>query len=589
MSLVHAPERAAGHRDDLKTPTTESTLWFGPTDRPLFGWVHRPADGRAIGAVVLCPPLAREWTNAHYAYRLLAEHLAAAGMLAVRFDYDGTGDSAGEDGDPARVAAWLASISAAVELARGSGCPSVSLVGMRMGALLAAVATAGTGSIDGVVLWDPCSSPRAFLREQSALHRLALDDHPVAEGIVELPGMVLDAPTAAELSSLEIPEVRHPPARVLLLTRPGRQPQVDLAGALGAEITEGPALGQERLLDVDLAEREIPMETMGHIVSWLATPNPGPVGPVVVPRRESARIGVAGTSVTEQTVRIGPAGLFGIVTDPDDPRVSTTVLMLNSGNNSHVGPSRLWVDLARRWASMGVRCVRFDESGLGDSPTRPGQAPQVIRAPENFDDVEDARRALCADPADVAVVGLCSGGYQALEAALARPLRAVCAINPILHFTPPELAHGPMDPRRRICWPVGSFVGAYRLLAVEPVRRQLSKAVWRVAHLLHRRRNPAEWLDRLRAEAVDVLILCGVNEARSFGVEAYDTLATSDGDRVQIEVIEGLDHALVPAWQRADVASRMTEHLEKVLFLADPPAANDAGAPVHGPSEAVGR
>ncbi len=590
MSLVRVTERAAPDQSATETrPDTETALWFGPTDRPLFGWVHRPADDTAVGAVVLCPPLAREWTNAHYAYRMLAQLLAAAGMLAVRFDYDGTGDSAGVDGDPARVAAWLASISAAIELARESGSASVSLVGMRMGALLAAVAAAKTEPIDGVVLWDPCPSPRAFLREQSALHRLALEDHPVQEGVVELPGMVLDAETATDLGSLEVPDSRHPRARVLLLTRPGRRPQVDLAGALGTEVAEGPALGQERLLDVDLAEREIPVETMGHIVSWLTTQNRRPASTITVPRRESARIGVAGTSVTEQAVRIGPAGLFGIVTDPDEAKVSTTVLMLNSGNNSHTGPSRLWVDLSRHWASMGIRCARFDQSGLGDSPTRPGQAPQVIRAPENFDDVEDARRVLATDPTDVALVGLCSGGYQALEAALSQPMRAVCAINPVLHFTPPELADGPMDPRRRICWPVGSFVGAYRLLAVEPVRRQLSKLLWRVAHLLHRRRNPTGWLDRLRDQSVDVLILCGVNEGRSFGMEAYDTLATADGDRIQIEVIEGLDHALVPAWQRADVATRMTDHLVRVLFPPERPTASDATAPGHGPTETVAR
>ena len=32
-------------------------LWFGPDERPLFGWVHAPNDGMARGAAVLCPPM----------------------------------------------------------------------------------------------------------------------------------------------------------------------------------------------------------------------------------------------------------------------------------------------------------------------------------------------------------------------------------------------------------------------------------------------------------------------------------------------------------------------------------------------------
>ena len=42
-------------------------LWFGPEDRPLFGWLHTPASGEARGGVVLCPTLGIEAVNARYA------------------------------------------------------------------------------------------------------------------------------------------------------------------------------------------------------------------------------------------------------------------------------------------------------------------------------------------------------------------------------------------------------------------------------------------------------------------------------------------------------------------------------------------
>ena len=108
---------------------TATPLWFGPSERPLFGWVHVPDDGRARGAVVLCPPLARELVSTQSCYRLLAEALAGVGLLAIRFDYDGTGDSAGAQTDEARVSAWSTSTRTAIELVRAAGAPVVVAVG----------------------------------------------------------------------------------------------------------------------------------------------------------------------------------------------------------------------------------------------------------------------------------------------------------------------------------------------------------------------------------------------------------------------------------------------------------------------------
>ena len=42
-----------------------SPIWFGPPERSLFGWFHRPSTGRARGGVVLCPPFASEHTQAY--------------------------------------------------------------------------------------------------------------------------------------------------------------------------------------------------------------------------------------------------------------------------------------------------------------------------------------------------------------------------------------------------------------------------------------------------------------------------------------------------------------------------------------------
>lgn len=542
--------------------------WFGPPPRPLFAWMHVPAGNRATGAVVLCPPLALELVSTQSCYRLLAEQLAENGMLAIRFDYDGTGDSAGGDEDPSRVESWLASIGHAVDLARSCGATSVSLVGMRMGALLAAAATARLGSIDALVLWDPCPSGRSFVRAQAALESLHAEGgsrgHQVGDA-TELPGFVFSAQTVSDLSALSVPDDRVSPSRLLVLTRPGRRSATELADALGTDPDTGEALGQDRLLEVAPAHRQSPHETMDHIVSWLADTDRAPVS-ISVPNRTQASMLFEGTVLTERAVRLGPSALFGIETEPETPIEAPTVLMLNAGTDWHVGPNRLWVDLSRRWAAAGIRCIRIDESGIGDSSPRPGRATNVVRAPEAFDDLREARAAVSPeDPTNVVLVGLCSGGYQGLEDALIQPTRGVYAINPVLHFAPPEMATGSMDPRRRICWPVSNFALTYRSLPLTRVQRRLRKVLWRAVHFFNRDRDrdPSNWLDQLRTNGVEVMVVCGEDEARPFGSasvpRSVDGLAGHDP--IRIDVIPGLDGALMPAWQRAEVTRRMTDHL----------------------------
>src|SRR5208283_6078020 len=119
-------------------------------------------------------------------------------------------------------------------------------------------------------------------------------------------------------------------------------------------------------------------------------------------------------------------------------------------------PSRLWVELSRQWAVAGVRSLRLDMSGLGDSPNRQGGLDAWASCkPEAFDDVIDAVGWLSPDdPSDVVLVGLCSAGYQALESAVMIRARGVVAINPVVSFVPEERRFGlRLDPRRRVVFP----------------------------------------------------------------------------------------------------------------------------------------
>jgi len=99
-----------------------------------FGWLH-PAAGRR--AVVICGPDGYEALCVHRPLGRFAAALAEAGLPALRFDYPGTGDSAGDEGDPKFIRGALDSILAAVKLVRDQpGIDQVALVGLRFGATL---------------------------------------------------------------------------------------------------------------------------------------------------------------------------------------------------------------------------------------------------------------------------------------------------------------------------------------------------------------------------------------------------------------------------------------------------------------------
>ncbi len=184
---------------------TTTPIWFGGPDQPLFGWFEYPSGGTARAGVVICPALAVEGTSSQPTLRLLSNRLAADGCAVLRFDYAGTGDSAGDDHEPARVAAWLASIRTAIHFLEAAGCAHVSLVGLRVGATLAAAELSAGGGIAAAVLWDPYPTGRSFVRQQGMLARVIEDGHSRDDGSVEGPGIVMSPETVSDLKDLKPP------------------------------------------------------------------------------------------------------------------------------------------------------------------------------------------------------------------------------------------------------------------------------------------------------------------------------------------------------------------------------------------------
>jgi pimeloyl-ACP methyl ester carboxylesterase len=153
-------------------------LFLGTAGRRVFG-IYEPAaekSGRSRSAV-LCYPWGVEYVYAHRSMRHLAVRLSLSGCHTLRFDYFGTGDSAGECSETS-LAGMESDVETAIESLKDiAGTRSVSLIGLRLGANVASrVALRHPSEVEALVLWDPIISGGQYVRDLQVLSQANADD-----------------------------------------------------------------------------------------------------------------------------------------------------------------------------------------------------------------------------------------------------------------------------------------------------------------------------------------------------------------------------------------------------------------------------
>jgi alpha/beta superfamily hydrolase len=450
------------------------SLYFGREGRPLFGWLH-PAPPATVG-LIICNPFGDEAVRTHRAIRHLASAASNAGIPTLRFDYDGTGDSAGHDLDPERVSHWLDSVHTAADtLQKLTGVKCLCFAGIRLGATLAALAAAGRTDVVGLITIAPVVSGKAYVRELRLLQRAIASkrniDSSVGQDVLESAGFVLAAPTQAAITALDLLQTEKPPApRVLILDRaemPAAEKWAQRLRSVGARVDYSPAAGYPEMM-LDSHESIVPEEMIGVATAWLQdiaasppdthqtdTNSPAEPATPVAGSAATDHATLAPSSVSdplsdtparqpieEYAVSFGaPNKLFGIVSAPQgtaaDLTSTSAVLLLNAGAVYHIGPGRLYVALARHLAELGYTVLRMDVASIGDSPPYPGQPEIDVYSPYALQDVASAVEYLKRDwrAREVASAGVCSGAYHSFKAAVARyPLAQVILINPLTFF-----------------------------------------------------------------------------------------------------------------------------------------------------------
>lgn len=558
----------------------------------------------------MCGPFGREGTWTHRAWAALAADLAVAGLPALRFDYPDMGDSADLPRDADAVAAWTGSIAAAVDTLRErTGVRAVSLVGYRLGALLAAQVGRDLPDLLALVLLAPVFSGRAYVREL----KLAMADRagPVTADGMEAHGHWLSSATLAHLDRLRLGAAAvGPPGRpVLLCGDPQSNAMERLAqefAAAGGAVARASFADAERLQGA-AHEIGVPEETFARLVAWLTDRVPATRAAPAVPKG-SLVASLVVPNGRETPARFGPDGRgFGIVCEPTAPAPDLpAVLILNTGGNHRAGEARSAVQFARALAASGIASFRIDVSCTGDAlpvQREPHEelyseriAEDVAAALDWLDDRAPGRRRT--------LFGICSGAYVGLHSALRDPrIDDVIMVNPpkfllergeslvvqdaarLRHVDTYRSAAMRPDTWRRVAR--GEVrVGAIALRLLQQMgARSLARAqaVMPPGVVLAPRLVRAhEMFRRLRARGVRVRLIFGDADA---GRNELDSLFGRDGRALaglgaELRFMTGTDHTLTTAVSRA----RLLEALDDFLR----PPGTSGGKKREAPQRAAG-
>lgn len=438
MNLDNVPfVEGAGRKAAIPVAIGEIAGLFHPEDT---------AGTAREAAVLLVPPWGFEDMCTRKFYRILAEHLATEGMPSLRFDYPGTGDSAGSMINDKTLSDWVDSAVSASRLLKALSRRSrLILLGQGIGGTIAQLVASRLQDVETVVLLAPVLNGRAYLREVGLWSRVVdqglglREDQRDLDGI-SIAGLKMPAAVAADIRKADVSAPSAAAPRYLLLERPARPAEprfVDCLRNLGADVTLDVFTGYDELV-LNPTFQKIPMTVVKRVVAWLAAHNPHAARRPEMEKPAGAEI--AGPGYRERLVRFGSHDhLYGVLCVPDRRAEARSVLILSTSYDRGTGWARSGVDTARALAERGIASFRYDSANVADSPPLPGHPAQVLYSETQNADAKAAIDLMQAElGGETIIAGRCSGAYLALRYALADDrVAGAVSVNPfVFHWDP---------------------------------------------------------------------------------------------------------------------------------------------------------
>jgi pimeloyl-ACP methyl ester carboxylesterase len=556
----------------------------------VFGFFH-PAEGHETG-VLLLPPFGWDEVCSYRSRRLWAERLAGDGHPVLRMDLPGAGDSAGSPRDPGRVAAWRDAVAGAAGWLRGrSGCTRVAAIGVGVGGFAAYLAAAAGAPIEDLVLWGVPARGKTLLRELRAFAGLkaaefpdpdAVEPPPLPDGYLEVAGYLVTDETAGALQEADLTAMAPGVERVLLLDRDGMKPDgrlLEHLEASGAAVTvaRGPGYGD---MQGNPQEVRPPRAVFDTVEAWLASAAPTP--PREVPPAPQAHEALQLPGFREAPITVDqPYGeMFAILSEPvGGARGDTALVLVNAGAVRRIGPNRMWVEAARRWAARGVPVLRLDIEGLGDSDGDPTRfedtrelysADLALQVSAALDELEARGVA-----SRFVVAGLCAGAFWAFHALHDDDrVAAACMVNLWAFFWDDSMpAAGEARRLRKLARPHGWFRlmrGHVSMRQIRLVLKWLLRTPIEFRERRERRRAIADRLDNafdhLRDAGKHAVFVFGRGEPVYDDLEREGRLDRRDRwPNIEVRPIPARDHTFRALWLQERVHEAIDHTVETQL------------------------